>query len=936
MMKSSMKAIGVLLLALFALPASAQMLVGSVTGKVTDEQGGALPGVTVTLVGKTGSKTTTSEANGTYRFQALDPGTYSVQADLAGFSPRKQENVVITVGKQANIDFALKVGARTENVEVLGEAPVVDVASSATTNQLSQDLLFNMPIRQGNTATNLLNFAPGINSQSAYGGDASSANGLLIDGVDTRDPSGGTAWTFYNFNVVEEVSIIGIGAPAEYGAFTGAIVNTITKSGGNRFAGLFDAIWTKSSLASKNLTSSITSKNPSLGDPAKILNQTDVTSQLSGPIIKDKLFFFASAQRYHLRQDPTGPRTVRDEVSPRLNFKLTYQPSANDTLTGHLQYDSYNIIGRNGVTALQATDDLTNQEDAPEYVWLTQWRHLFGPKTFTEVKYTGWWGFYDLNPKVLASNHSDGETGLLSVSQGWFYYGDRGRHQVNASVSHFADKWGKHDLKFGVEVERSKTRDRYGYLNNTYYYDYGGHPYYAYSYGYDISGRNRRESAYAQDSWHIGDRLTLNPGVRLDHVAGGAPGQDSVYTNTNIAPRLGFAFDLTGDHKTVLKGNYSRYYDGVFNDIYKVATPGYQPRITWDMSGCPAYGPNGPTASYRCPLNLRNETGVTDPPHATIDPNIKHPRVDEVSLGLERAIGRDVRLAVTGIWRDNKNFIGNVLPQARWTPVTITSASAPGFSARPLTFYKWANRSASQGTLLVTNPDGFQYLDSNGNVLGTVDANRNYKGLMLVLSKGYSHRWRGQVSYVLSRTEGTISNGSEATFGPSRFYETPTLSLVNADGRAANDRPRELKAMLGIQVPVIEVAFNAYFRSISGATYTAFQQLSSSQTSFSSYYGSTAGRRPFLEPRGARRLPTENILDLRLEKIFALGASKNRIAVYADITNALNKTLVTDVLRRVPSTTVATGPTSTTPVEFDAPAAVIAPRQAILGARWSF
>src|SRR5207249_3002344 len=212
----------------------------------------------------------------------------------------------------------------------------------------------------------------------------------------------------------------------------------------------------------------------------KILNQTDITTQLSGPIIKDKLFFFATAQRYHQKQDPTGPRTLRDETSPRLNLKLTYQPDSNNSFSGHLQYDAYNIIGRNGVSALVATDDLTNQEDAPEYVWLVQWRHLFGSKTFTEVKYTGWWGFYDLTPQVTAPAHFDGVTSLYSVSQGWFYAADRGRHQVNASVSHFAEGWGRHDLKFGVEIERSRTRDRYGYTNNTYYYDYGGAPYYAY------------------------------------------------------------------------------------------------------------------------------------------------------------------------------------------------------------------------------------------------------------------------------------------------------------------------------------------------------------------------------------------------------------------------------------------------------------------------
>jgi hypothetical protein len=159
---------------------------------------------------------------------------------------------------------------------------------------------------------------------------------------------------------------------------------------------------------------------------------------------------------------------------------------------------------------------------------------------------------------------------------------------------------------------------------------------------------------------------------------------------------------------------------------------------------------------------------------------------------------------------------------------------------------------------------------------------------------------------------------------------------VNSNGRSANDRPNELKAMLGVQVPKVEIAVNAYYRSISGATYTPYQQLTSSQTGFSSYFGSTAGRRPLLEPLGSRRLPTENILDLRLEKIFTLGAGKNRLALYADITNTFNKSLVTDALRRVPSTAVATAPGETATVLFAAPAAVIAPRQTILGARWSF
>src|SRR6266571_4820806 len=735
-MRTFTRSLALVLLVLVAATARAQTYTGSVTGTVADEQGGALPGATVTLFGKTGSRTTSTDTEGTYRFVAVDPGAYDVQADMPGFRATKRESVVVTIGKSANIPFKMKVGERTETLEVLGEAPVVDVSSSSTDNSLSQDVIFNLPIRQGsNAGLNILNFLPGINNSSDYGGDAGSGNGLLIDGVDTRDPSGGTPWTFYDFNLIDQVQAIGIGAPAEFGAFTGAVLNTITKSGGNDYSGLFNMIYTKKSLGSKNISSAISTANPSLGDPASTRNLTDFTTQLGGPIIKDKLFFFLSAERFHQDLDPTGPVTRRDEVSPRLDGKLTWQPGPNDTFTG-----------------------------------LVQWRHLFGSKTFTEVKYTGWWGFYDLTPQVTAPAHFDGVSSLYSVSQGWFYAADRGRHQVNASVSHFAEGWGRHDLKFGVEIERSRTRDRYGYTNNTYYYDYGGKPYYAYGYGYDLTGRNRRESVFAEDAWRVNDRLTLNLGGRMDHLSGGAAGGDSVYTNTSFAPRLGFALDLTGDHNTVLKGSYSQYYEGIFNDLYKLATPGFQDRISWDMSGCPSYGPSGPTASYRCPLSARNEVNRLSQPVTTVSPDIKHPRVDEFSLGFERGVGRHLRVAVTGLYRQNKNFVGNLLPQARWTPKSVTTTAAPNFPSRTIGAYTWANRSDSRNSLLITNPDGYQYLDPSGNVLGTVDANRKYRALMVKLDKTYSNRWRGSLSYVYSKSEGTIDNTSESLFGPNRFY----------------------------------------------------------------------------------------------------------------------------------------------------------------------
>jgi hypothetical protein len=222
-----------------------------------------------------------------------------------------------------------------------------------------------------------------------------------------------------------------------------------------------------------------------------------------------------------------------------------------------------------------------------------------------------------------------------------------------------------------------------------------------------------------------------------------------------------------------------------------------------------------------------------------------------------------------------------------------------------------------------------------------MDAERNYKALMLALNRAYSNRWRSNITYVLSKSEGTIDNGGEALFGPTRFYETPTLALVNSRGTLTNSRTHELKAMFGYQVPRIELAVNAYWRTLSGRNYTPFQRFGSSAINFATtYFSASAGRSPFLEARGSRHLPTENYLDLRLEKIVQIGARKDRVAVYADITNLFNKGTITAKLTRVPTTTVTLPPPaaigSTAPVNFEAPSQIIAPRQIVLGGRWSF
>jgi len=253
---------------LLAAGAFAQTSVGTVEGTVHDEQGAILPGATVTLTGPRGPQTTTTDEKGQYRFVAVQPGvTYRLKVELGTSFASQTVDVPVSLGKTATLDFTLRVAGLNESVTVRGETPTVDVKSSATDTSVSQNMLQMTPL-YSSTATGLLNAAPGINSNSAYGGQGSYGNALLLDGVDTRDPEGGSAWTFFNQNLIEEIQVGGLGAPAEYGGFTGAIINTVTKSGGNAFSGLFSMRYTDKGLSSQNVSSAQLQANANLGEAA--------------------------------------------------------------------------------------------------------------------------------------------------------------------------------------------------------------------------------------------------------------------------------------------------------------------------------------------------------------------------------------------------------------------------------------------------------------------------------------------------------------------------------------------------------------------------------------------------------------------------------------------------------------------------------------------
>ncbi|HSK10898.1 MAG TPA: TonB-dependent receptor [Vicinamibacterales bacterium] len=898
----------VAVLAAFAGVSGAQSLTGTIAGTITDEQGGVLPGVTVTLTGRTGSQTQITDERGEFRFLGLEPGPYNVRAELEGFQPKSESGLQVNIGRTAEIRFTMPVGGLQETVEVTANAVTIDTRTTATDTNLSKDLLFSMPLSQQNPSTTLLDYTPGVNDNSAFGGTESYGNALLLDGVDTRDPAGGSSWAFYGFNMIEEVQVGGLGQPAEYGGFTGAVVNTITKSGGNRFSSLFEYRYTGKDLAGDNTSDAIAQQNPGLATPSRYDKLNDYTVQLGGPLKRDKLFFFGSVQRYSIKEDPDGPRTIRTEVSPRFNGKLTANITPSDTLTFGFQYDQYNQKGRTvmGGAAL-TTDYRTADQDSPEAIWNVQYRKVIGSSTFLEAKFTGYWGYYYVDPINPEPSHLDGDTGGYSGGGGAVFWADRGRNQVNVALSKYAQKAGSHNFKFGVEIERSRVRDRYSYSDENgkpiTYYDLGGEPYLAYEYAYDLQGRNRRESYYAQDQWKVG-RVTANLGVRLDNIRGYSPLLDqTVYDTKSLQPRLGVAWDVTGRGTSVLKGFYGQLYEGPQYYTYYQALPGIGDYVGYEV------GPGWQVGEELFRVSGESKYRVGD--------DLKHPRVDEFNVAYEQQFLRNYKITATYIRRDSKNIIDSVFPAARWNPIPYTNP----VTNQQTTLYEWANDEIDQ-QFEIRNIDGFQYLSPSGEVLGTIDAFRQYNGMMLVLQRALRNRWQAQVSYVYSRTKGTINNDSSDGLGGTNFQH-PVTALVNREGYASNDRTHEVKAFAGYQIPVIEVGLNGFLSVISGYPYAPYARLSAGTI------GWTGAKNVLLQSRGTHRTDTITKFDLRAEKVFSF--APYRFGIYMDAQNLFNQGTVSGVQTRFPSAEIVG-----TTVPFGGPTAVQSGRQITFGGRFNF
>src|SRR5512139_66920 len=242
----------------------AQILTGSLRGTITDSTGAVLPGVTVELTGPAligGPKVMTTDTKGQYRFPGLAPGVYVISASLSGFQTVRRENIRVEVGSQFDVDIPLGVGKMEESVTVTAASPLVDTSRSAMTTTVATELVeathtarftfFDLAYMTAGVST--ARFDNSASRASAFGANVNE-NQYQFDGVDITAAQTGAAWAWPSTDVVEEVQVIGLGAPAEYGNYQGAVFNVITKSGGNKYTANANFYWQPEALTDTNAT----------------------------------------------------------------------------------------------------------------------------------------------------------------------------------------------------------------------------------------------------------------------------------------------------------------------------------------------------------------------------------------------------------------------------------------------------------------------------------------------------------------------------------------------------------------------------------------------------------------------------------------------------------------------------------------------------------
>jgi hypothetical protein len=814
------KAVWVCVVVLISVAGSAagQSPAGSIVGRVADETGLPLPGVSVTLQGADISETFTTDVEGRYRFLELAPGGYKITTTLQGFTTTVRDRIAVTVGQVVDLPMTMKVGAFEQVVNVTAASPVVDATQTGVSTNVSADELANVPSSRDPFAV-LRSVAGVLVDRVNIGGNETGQQATFVskgtrpqdsvwtlDGVAITDMTlTGSSPTYFNYDNFEAVHVATAGQAITQPT-GGAGINFIVKRGTNLFHGGVRGYFDNDSLEASNVPDELAAAGvtPATADHNKQIS--DYGFDLGGPIARDKAWFYGSYSTQDVRLvRQRGALTDRTQLRDP-NAKVNWQATPKDMIS-FLYYNGFKIKDNRSPGTAGITFDAPTATFHQDNAYTSNPLHglfkvaddrVVSPNMFLSAKYAYFNTGFLLTP-MGGMGLSSGRDLVAATSYGSTVQSTNIRPQmtVNADLNSFFSKFGAaHDVKYGVGFRRvDATTGTLWPGNGILSLRQSATASFAQIFR-EGSGTNRTSyfDMYAGDSISKG-RATIDVGVRYDHQGGRAlasqtaanpafptvvPGLDfagyeAPFTWNTISPRAGFTYALDANRRTIARASYSRFAGQLESGTVGLMNPS-------STAGVAVYRWNDVNGDHLASadevllnqfvaasggFNPANPTAVTS--SNKINPDLQAPQTQSIVAGVDREVMGHLLVGAHYTYTRTTNLIGN----NSWAVTPRVGMTIADYSAGPTLTGTLPDGSSYSIPTYIPNPakvtaggSGFQLTNWDG-------YSTDYHGVEFTATKRLANRWMARLNVAV--------NNAREHYEPQAMYDTngnPTRTVT--------------------------------------------------------------------------------------------------------------------------------------------------------------